>query len=60
MQLPCSVGGLMSALLLLEGKVSLQQWFETDWPAKDTSLPTQTLVVRALNSFYACWYGEGW
>ena len=60
MQLPCSVWGLVSALLLLEGKVSLKQWFETDWPAKDPSLPAQTLQVRVQSSLNACCCRVGW
>jgi hypothetical protein len=41
-QLPCSVTGFVSLLLVLEGNVKLRPWFRGD---SDTSLPTQTLLV---------------
>lgn len=47
MLLPCSVWGLVSLLVLLEGRVTVRQWFESDWPANDPSLPAQTLEVRS-------------
>jgi hypothetical protein len=43
LELPCSVWGFVSLLLLLEGKMKLSEWFRGD---SDTSLPTQTLLVR--------------
>jgi hypothetical protein len=42
LELPCSVWGFVSLLLLLEGNVKLSHWFRAD---TDTSLPTQTLLV---------------
>ena len=44
--LPSSVWGLMSLLLLLEGCVLVQDWFETNWHTNDPSLPAQTVEVR--------------
>jgi hypothetical protein len=41
-QLPFSVKGFVSLLLVLEGHVKLRQWFRGDI---DTYLPTQTLLV---------------
>ena len=43
-QLPCSVWGLTSLLLLLEGAVKQHHWFGV---ASDPSLPAQTLLVRS-------------
>jgi hypothetical protein len=43
LELPCSVWGFVSLLLLLQGNMKLSHWFRGD---KDTSLPTQTLLVR--------------
>jgi hypothetical protein len=42
LELPCSVWGFVSLLLLLEGNVKLSHWFRGDC---DTSLPAQTLLV---------------
>jgi hypothetical protein len=42
LELPCSVWGFVSLLLLLEGNVKLAHWFQGN---SDTSLPTQTLLV---------------
>lgn len=48
--LPCSVWGLASLLLLLEGRVAVKELFEGDRSANDPSLPAQTLEVRIT-----CW-----
>jgi hypothetical protein len=45
LELPCSVWGFVSLLLLLEGNVKLSHWFRAD---TDTSLPTQTLPSLKL------------
>ena len=46
-ELPCSVWGLVSLLLLLlEGCVVVKDWFEANWQTNDPSLPAQTLEVR--------------
>ena len=42
LELPCSVWGIVSLLLLLEGSVKLAHWFGGDC---DHSLPAQTLLV---------------
>lgn len=42
LELPCSVWGIVSLLLLLEGSVKLAHWFGGDC---DPSLPAQTLLV---------------
>jgi hypothetical protein len=47
LELPCSVWGFVSLLLLLEGSVKMRQWFRGD---SDTSLPNQTLLV-CLNGY---------
>jgi hypothetical protein len=44
LELPCSVWGFVSLLLLLEGNVKLSHWFQGDC---DTTLPIQTLLVCA-------------
>jgi hypothetical protein len=44
LQLPCSMKGFMSLLLVLEGHMKLRQLIQGDI---DTSLPTQTLLVRS-------------
>ena len=50
-ELPCSVWGLVSLLLLLlEGCVVVKDWFEANWQTNDPSLPAQTLEVR-LHSY---------
>jgi hypothetical protein len=43
LELPCSVWGFVSLLLVLEGNLKLSHWFQGD----STSLPTQTLLVCA-------------
>lgn len=45
MRLPCSVWGLVSLLVLLEGGVTIDSWFRRDRDARDldASLPAQTM-----------------
>jgi hypothetical protein len=44
--LPCSVWGLVSLLLLLlEGEVEVEEWFDSGKPESDAALPAQTLEV---------------
>jgi hypothetical protein len=49
LELPCSLWGFVSLLLLLEGNMKLNHWFRGD---RDTALPTQTLLV--CTSGYKC------
>jgi hypothetical protein len=44
--LPCSVWGLVSVLLQLQGAVGVDQWFDSGKPESDAALPAQTLEVR--------------
>jgi hypothetical protein len=43
LELPCSIWGFVSLLMLLEGSLQLEYWFGQDM---DPSLPSQTLLVR--------------
>lgn len=43
--LSCSVWGLVSLLLLLEGAVTMKHWFASCCPDSDSGLPAQTLEV---------------
>lgn len=45
MELSCSVWGLVSLLLLLEGDVTMKHWFASCCPDSDPGLPAQTLEV---------------
>lgn len=44
-ELPCTVWALVSLLVLLEGNVSCQQWFQGTVSDSDASLPAQTVEV---------------
>lgn len=50
LQLPCSVWGLVSLLLLLEGSMTVAQWFDSDKPEADAALPAQTLEVLSYTN----------
>jgi hypothetical protein len=56
--LPCSIWGLVSLLILIEGP-SLTHWFRSDSPDCDSSLPVQTLEVRWMTLLallqLTCW-----
>jgi hypothetical protein len=45
LQLPCSVWGFVSLLLLLEGGLTVDEWFCSGRRESDASLPAQTLEV---------------
>lgn len=45
MALPCSVWGLVSLLVLLEGAVGVEEWFDSGTHKSDPALPAQTLEV---------------
>lgn len=45
MALSCSVWGLVSLLLLLEGNVTMKHWFASCCPDSDPGLPAQTVEV---------------
>lgn len=50
LDLPCSIWGLVSLLILLEGRVHVERWFTgiSDQQDIDPSLPAHTLQVRFL------------
>lgn len=50
--LSCSVWGLVSLLLLLEGAVTMQHWFASGCPDGDTGLPARTLEVCYMSNFH--------
>ena len=44
--LPCTVWGLLTLLILLGGSVGVEEWFGGDPSLQDPSLPANTLLVR--------------
>ena len=53
-ELPSTVWGLVSLLILLGGGVGVEEWFGGDPALQDPSLPANTLLVRshALTKVY--------
>ena len=52
-ELPFSVWGLVSLLLLMEGSVAVGDWFGSARPDIDAGLPSETLAVRSSNLYHA-------
>lgn len=55
-ELPCTVWGLVSLLILLQGNLTVDEWFGfgRDPHVQDASLPANTLVVRASCVMLPC------
>ena len=51
--LPCSLWGLVSLLVLLEGSVTVKEWFGGDPEHQDANLPSMTLQVQHCKLFSA-------